>query len=699
MLPRSLARDDVVPRWTRIGVVDGSASSTVDERGLVTLGDRVSIDWAIGAEDRWYHPAVEPNVTQVRLDHAPVIETELRVPGGTVVHRAYAARGPRYDGGDEWIVVEVENRSAVPVVLGWVVRPFSPVAVAPIERIGVVPSGSSGPSGPSGSSGPQALLVDGEAVGLLPRAPSRWAAGTGGDDPLAAVAAGAAAIDGPPLAVAQVASPGDDRSAPAVPASLAVLHPLPHTASTRLLLLPGGAHAAPAWPSDLPEAASVASGWNLRADQGARVVLPDPVLDDAVEAARRAIALNHRVERAGAPKPDRAAETHHRLTAGTGIGAADGVAAGIDMLASEAWWAPPGESAGPASRWGGGQRSGATFGSIDATAAAVRALALHAIGADDTVIPGAWLPELSGAIEVLGRAVRRGEGDPATVAEGLDAAALLLDRLGQPDAAARVRADVPVRGATPSSTAESAAPVAPDRAAAADPRRVSALAVAAARDGRPNEPLWQLLRAASSTWTWPDVERWTGDDGLVTARLLDAVARLLLRDGPDGLALVPWLPPGWWGQGWEVHGAPTRWGRLSYAVRWHGDRPAVLWDVAGRPADDLVPLTAPGLDPTWATTAARGEALLAAVPRPPGDDVDAGAPVTGDGPAAGPRGVAIAAPPRSVWRPQDPGPDAPAASDAPDASSHGDPAGAPADRPDGTGSTSDDPPSEGASFT
>ena len=713
VLPRSLARDDVVPRWTRIGVVDGPSSSTVDDRGLVTVHDRISVDWAIGAEDRWHHPGVEPNVAQARLDHAPVVETELRVPGGTVVHRAFAARGSAYGGGDEWVVVEVENRSAVPVVLAWVIRPFSPTAVTPVERMEVTPlvAGSTGPAGSAGSAGPRAVVVDGEVVAILPRAPSRWAAGADGRDPLVAVVEGAAAVEGEPVAQMNQGSGGP------VPASLVLLHPLPHTVTTRLVLPAAGVGAAPPWPGDLPESTAVAAGWTLRADRGVRVGLPDPVLGDAVEAARRSLALNHRVERAGPAVPDRAAPTHHRLTSGTGRGTDDGPATGVEMLAAEAWWAPPGESAGPASRWGELQRDDATFGSIADTAAAVRALALHAIAADDTVIAEAWLPELSGAIEVLGRAARRGDGDRAAVSEGLDAAAVLLERLGQADAASRVRADRPTGPVEPRGTPGSGGPpnargeVPADRAVKAptgaevDSRGVAAAAVAVARDGGANEPLWALLRAASSTWTWPDVGRWTGDDGLVTARFLDAVGRLLLRDGPDGVALVPWLPPGWWGRGWEVHGAPTRWGRLSYAVRWHGDRPAVLWDLAG-PRDRL-PLSAPGLDPTWSADSVRGEALLAPVPPPPdldltdpagpADPTDPGAVAGADGTSdagggdAGPvRGVAIAAPPRSVWRPQDPGPDAPAG-------------GAPfeGDAPDGGDGATDGPglPPEGTSFS
>jgi hypothetical protein len=56
-----------------------------------------------------------------------------------------------------------------------------------------------------------------------------------------------------------------------------------------------------------------------------------------------------------------------------------------------------------------------------------------------------------------------------------------------------------------------------------------------------------------------------------------------------------------------VHDAPTRHGPLSYAVRWHGARPALLWE-----APPGVRLRAPGLDPTWSSETTRGDALLAA---------------------------------------------------------------------------------------
>jgi hypothetical protein len=92
--------------------------------------------------------------------------------------------------------------------------------------------------------------------------------------------------------------------------------------------------------------------------------------------------------------------------------------------------------------------------------------------------------------------------------------------------------------------------------------------------------------------------------------LLAELRALLVHETGGTISLVADLPPRWRGGSLAVHDAPTRaGGRISYAVRWHGERPAVLWECE-RPE---VRLRAPGLDPEWATGEQRGEALLAPV--------------------------------------------------------------------------------------
>jgi hypothetical protein len=52
----------------------------------------------------------------------------------------------------------------------------------------------------------------------------------------------------------------------------------------------------------------------------------------------------------------------------------------------------------------------------------------------------------------------------------------------------------------------------------------------------------------------------------------------------------------------------TRHGAVSFALRWHGAKPALLWDA---PAG--VSLRAPGLDGSWTSSGGAGEALLAEI--------------------------------------------------------------------------------------
>ncbi|HEY5664963.1 MAG TPA: hypothetical protein VIS05_13110 [Ilumatobacter sp.] len=94
---------------------------------------------------------------------------------------------------------------------------------------------------------------------------------------------------------------------------------------------------------------------------------------------------------------------------------------------------------------------------------------------------------------------------------------------------------------------------------------------------------------------------------------------------PSGVRAVPWLetqfalagalvpsgiPRSWWGQSFDVYGVPTGdASSVSYAVRWHGERPAVLWEQSGPPVQLTAPLVAPG----WSTGEPAGEALWAPV--------------------------------------------------------------------------------------
>jgi hypothetical protein len=97
---------------------------------------------------------------------------------------------------------------------------------------------------------------------------------------------------------------------------------------------------------------------------------------------------------------------------------------------------------------------------------------------------------------------------------------------------------------------------------------------------------------------------------------LRMLADRLVRRTTDGLDLLVDVPDAWLGQPVEVRGLATPVGRLGFAVRWHGERPALLWELEAHPLPSPEPgpvvLRVPGLDRAFSSTGATGEALLAA---------------------------------------------------------------------------------------
>ncbi|WP_419854210.1 hypothetical protein [Candidatus Poriferisodalis sp.] len=164
------------------------------------------------------------------------------------------------------------------------------------------------------------------------------------------------------------------------------------------------------------------------------------------------------------------------------------------------------------------------------------------------------------------------------------------------------------------------------------------LAFAEARPapGRAFDRLEALVSVASPTLNWPTYmhpalrtgTNGTGHDLMVGGLFVRTLLRLLVDvpdDGPASsggagreparLRLAAYWPATWLGQPVEVHHVPTAIGAVSWAVRWHGERPALLWDVVPHdPGGDPPSVTAPGLDPAFTATGWQGEALLAPPP-------------------------------------------------------------------------------------
>ncbi|QGG94746.1 hypothetical protein [Actinomarinicola tropica] len=616
-----------------VGTLGSAHVATVDPRGLVTPHPGGwSLDWWVGADDRWHVPCREVAVRQSRLEGAPVVETAMRVPGGDVVHRAWAFNDAAV--GDV-LAVEVENATRVPVALALSVRPYGPDGAVAVGSIEVRED---------------RLLVDGRLAAWLPRPAARLAGGSWSDGDAAQVV-----LAGDAPAATQLTVRCDDGLA-----QVAMVVPLAHTATVRLLLPLDVVDPSGPGPTAVPPPDAVARGWRTHADRGTRVEIPDAEVAATFAAARADLLLASTGRSLSAPAGTRTTATVVRALDRCGLhDEADAIVASL----------PDGQ--GPGGRLGGADPD------PTATGAALAAAGWHwQLGRDDALLDAVAGQVAAGAHHrpASGRFGRRSadQPDPATtawLALGSRLAAVALDGVGQADAAAEIRrraADLTVDAATlpvadavvlaalgavdgpPSATdvldVHDGAVVARTFGAALSPELTARRAQVALRRGdrAAREHLRWLVDAAGPRRGWPELVHPRSGGGAAgagwsvgaTAAVVDLVLDLFAVAVDDGLLLCPVLPDAWLGAGFEVHGLPTDHGRLSYAVRWHGERPALLWELE-RHADGPVTLRSPGLDPDWSTTEVRGEALLAV---PPHVEVPATAPAAepvDPGPAEG----------------------------------------------------------------
>jgi hypothetical protein len=659
--------------WTMVGNLSSRWEGIVDPRGLVTPWfDGWSLDWWIGSAQRWHLPSREPAVRQSLLDSVPVVETIMRIPGGDAVQRVYAVLAE-----EELVVVEVENRSAVPVAVAFALRPYNPEGLAVVERIAV-----------EGDT----VLADGRPALILPRAPAAMAASTfARGDSVADVIEGRA-TPGPFPAVKD----------PAGLAQAAFVYPLPHRTNLRVAMplvrerrtrRRGLARRrVAALPevnlAHLPTPVDVARGWTAQLRRGLRLQLPDPRLQAAVDANRAYLLLFHDGDEI-TPGPF----TYHRFwfrDAAYQLVALDRF--GFHAEAAEVLRSYPRR-----------QQADGFFLSQhrewDANGAAIWVIAEHHRLTGD----GALLAELLPAVRKGARWIAHKKNEtrrkapeirgllPAGISaehlgpfdyyywddfwslRGLLDAAALLSGAGEREAAAEAEAAAAELRAAITASLELVAAGLGRVAMPAGPRRgldagmIGSLVACAPLGLLPPDDPWVtgtldvirdrfclgdaffqsishtglgtyltlqlafceleggdvralrrlrwLLDAATTTFTWPEAIHpqlgggcmGDGHHGWAAADFLSFVRQMLVRETADGsLALCTLFPPEWAGQDLEVHDAPTHQGRLSYALRWHGERPALLWE-CDRPG---VRLVAPGLDPAWSTTERTGEALL-----------------------------------------------------------------------------------------
>ena len=550
-----------------LGIVGDAPHFVVDTAGaLGPIGKQATIEWGIGADDRWHFASSEPALRQRLADDETTIETRLRIPSGDAGQRVVVVPAA----GSSAARVEIENASRVPVALAIVVH-TSPGSISVID---------------------DAVLVDGNPMLRASRSIALITVGDGGDEVRSQIESGAT-------------HPPGERDWPQRGSVVGLVFPLPHTAVVRFVAAHGPVPELPG-PEGVPPLDAVARGWQVHIDPTMQLTVPDQRVVTALHAARR------------------------HLLSGSALGPEASY-----WSQNVSPWVPP-VAAVALNSWGH---------TLEA-----RELLLAASGPDDLVVharrpPAAtgallwawaeWLerhadPDLESALmpwveEVaIGLLARRGwfsrrmnrsnSVDDAWRAVGLASAGSLLSRGGREWLGADIVEALP------------------QFRALAEPGGGVALALGGNRLGSAQgsiaKELVGRLETSPSGTSLGHVAAVTdtvGAFGLDTrtqhpeaSALLLLAARAAVVAEPagtgGGVALMPDPDRDWLGAPLEVHRAPVTAGLLSFGLRWHDERPALLWELEADPGHALRgtdwSLSSPFLDPTWSDDRLTGEALL-----------------------------------------------------------------------------------------
>ncbi len=480
-----------------IGTLGSRPIAWVEPSGSILDADgRTTLRWWVLAEDRLHVTEQETAVRQRLVEHGPVVETAVRVPGGDVVATifgAVAAGGT----GDPIVGLEIRNATAVPVAIAVVV---GPVVVDQVGEHGLVGA-------------------DGRAV-TWSRRPSDQFIGASAEELADRLRAEAVATTGPVQGSGHVLT----------------LLPLPHSQTLRVGW--GRAHQLDALPA--PE--QVVAGWQNQMERGAALVPVDEAARVVWERDRRRVLLDD--------SPFTSVGLAARVGATLRLGWFDEASAATELLL---------ERRGRGGRFVGDDVV-ATIAALDALSGWSRAGAPPESYDDLAVAVAAAATWLGSPRRV--RRLDAGQGRRACLAVGR--AASFLEWTGHGDAAV------------------------------------------ALRDRAPSIPTLDEDAAEGAVAELEPVD----DAATRITRLLDGIA---IDDDAGVIVLAGWSR-GMRGLPIELHGLPTRWGQFSMALRWHGRRPALLWELEpwpDHPTTAIPELSAPGIDAAWRGSGWTGEDLLA----------------------------------------------------------------------------------------
>lgn len=542
-------------RWTTLGTLGSAQKAVVDPQGIVSTAE-VSVQWCAGTGEKWL-AAHESLVHQTLVEETPVVSSALRIPSGELVQYSYAVADPAHEFGD--VVLRFVNESTIPVSLALAFRlrnSSDRTETIQLHRRNQLVE----------------IKVGDEVLAALSKAPSRARAAN--DDAFADVE----------LAVAEW-----ETMQWQVNETVVVLFPLPHSASLQVVMPLQKAKAVSS--DQLPPQERVVAGWVAQTNGAPRVDGLEREFEKPLAAAQRHL-LTHAAGELPVKVDGQLENVVTTATLAIALDEAGFHAQSLRILLNLTDF----QSA-----------SGAfSLDRLDATASWLVALNRHtqlsAVNAlnDELALrvvnATRWLRKRWRPWIRKSQPFRSGEG-PAGISNderitydaqwtwrAISAAIALLQRSGFDEAALKVQKNF--------------------EGLEADCQRLGAhFALPTMSLGEVRE----MKAQGAPVWTWASPA--CGHDPMLTAQFLYGVRRLFVDDSEEEVEILPAIDDDWLGVDLAIHDMPVRGGHLSFAVRWHGLRPALLWEYNG---DGNLLLRCSSLDAQWSTTDNRGETLLAA---------------------------------------------------------------------------------------
>lgn len=614
--------------WSLVSTLDGAGAAALDPRGaLQPPGASWVLDWWFNHDGTWKRASSVGGVRQQRTDGLPVADTRVRVgPNELIVRHAAAPRtGPP---GAAWVTIEVEVDGPDPVGLAVVATPWTLSDQGRIDRVEVR-------NGVLTVNGRPMLVAE-----RLPRAVHVVEVADDLVDELAVIDQPGSAGEGSAMETAANAAMAESSGGVA---GAALVWPMAHRSTLRLGLAIGPSEKGVALDANelarVGDAAAVANGWAVHLSNEPSIELPDPSLNAMARAAEAQLLA---------------------ASEGSWFTGADAVSAAI--------------AAGALARAGHPEVARNVVGEVarltDDDPVGLAAVLEACVGlgltmsADEVAdAPEDLLVHLGRALHVCRRRLRRhGIGWWPTAGRSemrrlVDAAGALADAWGQDGVADNAAAvselltepsrpevsepEPPVPDEQPEAEdAGEGTDPSPDldgdlerttevrwvrRSPGADLDLPATLAAARADIARGDHAGAATVAAVASLLArlecWPNVVHPTrplgvGEDGASVATMAQLLAAALELSAPvvaDNVGVFPAFPPEWWGKPAQFVALPVVGGSASCALRWHGARPALIWELSmnaeeGRGAGRR--LSAPTLDPAFETSDPEGEALL-----------------------------------------------------------------------------------------